>query len=92
MSIKSNKGSINQSSKRANISSNIRTNVLSVIEDAEKPVSTLEIGNRIGRSWHTIQTHCLRLQLEGKITGFRVGNMNLWIKIKGEKQKPEKRH
>ena len=66
--------------KRTNFSLNIRTNILSIIENSSNPVSTLEIGNKIGRAWHSIQTHCLKLQLEGKIEGFRVGNMNLWIK------------
>jgi hypothetical protein len=27
-----------------------------------------------------VQNQCLQLQLEGKIEGFRVGNMNLWVR------------
>ncbi|MBR9706217.1 hypothetical protein GOV14_04225 [Candidatus Pacearchaeota archaeon] len=66
-------------SKRANISVSIRSNILKIIENSDKPVSTREIGLKINRAWHSIQTHCLKLQLEGKIDGFKVGNMNLWV-------------
>ena len=65
-------------SKRSIISTSIRKNILNVLEKTEKPVSTQELGTTISRAWHSIQGHCLKLQLEGKITGFRVGNMNLW--------------
>ena len=71
----------NKSSKRAIISANIRSSILKIIQESENPVSTLEIGNRIGRAWHSIQAHCLKLQLEGKVRGFKVGNMNLWEKV-----------
>ncbi len=66
-------------SNRAKISASIRNDILKHIENSEKPVSTQEIGLKIGRAWHSIQNYCLNLQLEGKITGFKVGNMNLWI-------------
>jgi repressor of nif and glnA expression len=63
---------------RTSISASIRTNILEIIAHSDKPVSTLEIGSKINRAWHSVQTHCLRLQVEGKIDGFKVGNMNLW--------------
>ena len=50
------------------------------LEITDKPVSTREVGLKIDRAWHSIQTHCLKLQIEGKIDGFKVGNMNLWVK------------
>ena len=65
--------------KRSIISASIRTNILKVLKESEKPVSTLELGAKIGRAWHSIQNHCLKLQLEGEIDGFKVGNMNLWF-------------
>lgn len=71
--------------KRTSISASIRTNILKVVSEAEKPVSTQEIGLKIGRAWHSIQNHCLKLQLEGELTGFKVGNMNLWMKNPGKK-------
>ena len=69
----------NSPKRRSIISASIRTSILDVIKSSDKPVSTLEIGSKIGRAWHSIQNHCLRLQLEGRINGFRVGNMNLWV-------------
>lgn len=71
-----------ESNSRSNISTNIRNNILKIIYNSDKPVSTREIGLKINRAWHSIQTYCLKLQLEGKIEGFKVGNMNLWIKKK----------
>ena len=67
-------------SNRSNISASIRSKILKLITESENPVSTREIGLKINRAWHTIMTHCLKLQLEGKINGFKVGNMNLWAK------------
>ena len=57
-------------------------NILKIIRNSVIPVSTREIGLKIDRAWHTIQTHCLKLQIDGKINGFKVGNMNLWVKNK----------
>lgn len=73
--------------KRSSISTSIRSNILKVIEESDKPVSTLEIGSKIGRAWHSVQNHCLKLQLEGKVNGFKVGNMNLWVKPDANKNK-----
>lgn len=60
----------------------IEKRILEVLKKSENPMSTREIGLNINRAWHSIQGHCLRLQLNGKVHGFRVGNMNLWV-IKG---------
>ncbi len=57
----------------------IEKRILEVLKKAENPMSTREIGLKIGRAWHSIQNHCLRLQIKGKVHGFRVGNMNLWV-------------
>ncbi|HLG24363.1 MAG TPA: hypothetical protein VI564_05535 [Candidatus Nanoarchaeia archaeon] len=76
-----------RTSKRSVISASIRNNILKILSESDKPVSTQEIGTKIGRAWHSIQNYCLKLQLEDKITGFRVGNMNLWIlKVKESKK------
>lgn len=42
------------------------------------PKSTQELADEINRPWHSIQTRCLRLQLNNKVIGFRVGRINLW--------------
>jgi hypothetical protein len=57
----------------------IQKKILEVLAKSENPVSTRDLGVKIGRAWHSVQGHCLRLQLAGKIHGFRVGNMNLWM-------------
>ena len=52
--------------------------ILKVLEKSEHPLTTKEIGLRVDRSWHTIQEHCLRLQISGKLSSFRAGRVNLW--------------
>ncbi|MFC1733144.1 hypothetical protein ACFL6I_22830, partial [candidate division KSB1 bacterium] len=44
---------------------------------------------RIGRAWHSVQGHCFRLQIDGKINGFQVGRMNLWTIKKQEQNEKE---
>jgi DNA-binding Lrp family transcriptional regulator len=57
--------------------------ILRVLKTTKKPMATQELADKINRSWHSVQTRCLRLQIDGKITGFRVGNINLWQIIGG---------
>ena len=65
--------------KRPN-SSDIDKAILKVINSSDRPVSSREIALKVGRAWHSVNTHCLRLQLSGKVNGFVVGRMNLWEK------------
>jgi len=65
------------------IGKNIDRDIIKVLKENEHPVSTREIALKIDRAWHSVNTHCLKLQLQGKIHGFRAGRMNLW-EIKGE--------
>ncbi|MFH1450835.1 MAG: hypothetical protein ABIF92_02540 [archaeon] len=51
---------------------------MKILTSEQKPVSTREIGLKIGVSWHTVDRHCLRLQLREKITGYRLSNLNVW--------------
>jgi repressor of nif and glnA expression len=60
----------------------VRKDILGVLSKSLNPISTQEIADKISRPWHSIQTRCLKLQLEGKINGFRVGRMNLWQILK----------
>ncbi|MBD3313413.1 hypothetical protein GF345_03140 [Candidatus Woesearchaeota archaeon] len=57
----------------------IEKKVLKILEKSDRPVSTRDLALRIERSWHSVQHHCFRLQIAGKIDGFRVGRMNLWV-------------
>ncbi len=57
---------------------NLRKNILKIIQKNANPISTQDISTELQKPWHSIQTRCLRLQIENKITGFRVGRINLW--------------
>lgn len=56
----------------------ILKNVIKVLSESPSPKSTQEIADELNTSWHPIQTRCLSLQILGKVTGFRIGRMNLW--------------
>ena len=56
----------------------IEKNILRILRNAENPVSTRDLALKIGRAWHSVQHHCFRLQIAGKVHGFQVGRMNLW--------------
>ena len=43
------------------------------------PISTREISINLGLSWHTVINHCLRLQMAGKVYGYKIGNLNVWV-------------
>ncbi len=58
--------------------SNMKENIINVIEKAGKPVSTAEIADTLNHSWHTIIRYCLDLENENKLTKFEVGRINLW--------------
>ena len=52
--------------------------ILKILKQSPHPVSTREINLKTGRAWHSINAHCLKLQLAGKITGYRLSNINVW--------------
>ena len=56
----------------------IDRDILKVLAKSKRPVSTRDICLKIGRAWHSVQTHCLRLQLTDKINGYRISNINVW--------------
>lgn len=57
----------------------IDNRILKVLRKSKRPVSTRELAIQIGVSWHPVRFHCLQLKIDGKIDGFRIGNMNLWV-------------
>ena len=65
-------------SKSMNNRQNIFDSILITIKETKNPISTTDISKKINKSWHTVDRHCLKLQLLDKIHGFKVGNMNLW--------------
>lgn len=56
--------------------------ILKFLEFEEHPVSTRELALRTKISWHSVINHCLRLQMGGKIVGYKIGNLNVWCKKK----------
>ena len=58
---------------------NIDKDILRLLSQLNQPASTDEIAQRIDRAWHSVQKYCYILKSKGKIHGFRVGRMNLWV-------------
>lgn len=56
----------------------INNKILGLLKKEEHPISTRELALKSKISWHTIINHCLRLQLSGKIDGYKIGNLNVW--------------
>lgn len=52
--------------------------ILKLLKESQNPVSSREIAIKIGRAWHSVNTHCLRLQLGGKVEGIKMSNINFW--------------
>ena len=52
--------------------------ILNTLKSSKNPISTRDLAIKINRAWHSVQTHCLKLQLKGKINGFNVSNINVW--------------
>lgn len=52
--------------------------IVKSLSNSLNPKSTQEIADEIKHPWHSIQTRCLKLQLNNKVSGFRVGRINLW--------------
>ena len=65
--------------RKAKLGKRIDSEILNALKASENPMSTRDLGLKIGRAWHSVQTHCLKLQLKGKITGFNVSNINVWM-------------
>jgi len=57
---------------------NIDTKIISFLQEQKHPVSTLAVSNNLKLSWHTVINHCLRLQISGKVEGYKIGNLNVW--------------
>ena len=58
---------------------NIDDDILMILSKLNRPASTEEIAREIDKEWHTVHKYCHILKSKGKIHGFRVGRMNLWV-------------
>ena len=64
--------------RKAKLGKKIEVDILKVLSEAKTPVSTRDIALKIERAWHSVQGHCFRLQISGKIVGYRISNLNVW--------------
>jgi len=64
--------------RKAKLGKKIDNEILAAIQKSENPLSTRDLALKINRAWHSVQTHCLKLQLKGKLLGFTVSNINIW--------------
>lgn len=71
------KRTVNRKKRKGKVDK-VLEDILTTLKSANQPMATQEIADSIGRPWHSVQTRCLRLQIAEKITGFRVGRINLW--------------
>lgn len=61
-------------------SDNLKKEILKVVKRLSIPISTQDLSIKLNKPWHSVQTRCLMLQVDGKINGFRIGRINLWQK------------
>ena len=64
--------------RKVKLGKKIDQEILNTLKSSENPLSTRDLALKIGRAWHSVQTHCLKLQLKDKINGFTVTNINIW--------------
>ena len=65
--------------RKAKLGKKIDNDILNILRSAKQPVSTRELAMKIGRAWHSVQNHCLKLQLNGRVDGFTISNLNVWV-------------
>jgi len=56
----------------------IELRIIEYLREGRKFASTREIALTLELAWHTVNTHCLKLQIKGKVEGIKIGNMNVW--------------
>ncbi len=64
--------------RKAKLGREIDQEILNALKSSKNPISTRDLAIKINRAWYSVQTHCLKLQLKGKINGFNVTNINVW--------------
>ncbi len=64
--------------RKAKIGKKIEEDILKSLHESKLPVSTRDLALKIKRAWHSVQGHCLRLQIDGKVEGYRISNLNVW--------------
>ena len=65
--------------RKAKLGNEIDQEILSTLKSSKNPVSTRDLSLKIKRAWYSVQTHCLKLKIDGKIDGFTITNINVWL-------------
>jgi len=66
--------------RKAKLGKKIDLEILNALKNSKTSLSTRDLALKIDRAWHSVQNHCLKLQLKDKINGFTVTNINIWQK------------
>lgn len=72
--------------RKAKLAHKIDSEIVSVLKSSKNPVSTRDLALRVNRAWHSVQAHCLKLQIKGEVNGFNISNINVWEIKKHEQQ------
>lgn len=56
----------------------IEFSILKSLREASQPLSTRELALGLKVAWHTVDRHCLKLQLQNKISSFTIGKSTAW--------------
>jgi DNA-binding Lrp family transcriptional regulator len=65
--------------RKAKLGRKIDIAIIEVLQQTKIPISTRDIALRIGRAWNSVQFHCMKMQVNGKITGYKISNLNVWV-------------
>ncbi|MBI3623066.1 HTH domain-containing protein [Candidatus Pacearchaeota archaeon] len=73
------KKSITKSPLKSTVNrTNMKGQILNILKNLEKPLSTAEIAQNLNKSWHTIIRYCLDLENESKLIKFEIGRISAW--------------
>lgn len=64
---------------RSNVGKMMEKDILKTLKSSKKSMSTREISIAVKKSWHTIDKHCMKLEIEHKIRSVHLGNNTLWM-------------
>jgi hypothetical protein len=64
--------------RKVRLGRKIDSEILGILKSSKHPVTTRDISLKTNRAWHSVQAHCLKLQLKGAVNGFSISNINVW--------------
>ncbi|MBI4010581.1 MAG: hypothetical protein HY361_05395 [Candidatus Aenigmarchaeota archaeon] len=64
--------------RKVKLGKKIESDILQVLNESKTPISTRDIALKIDRAWFSVQSHCMKLQLQDKIIGYKISNLNVW--------------